>query len=344
MFAMQIIKRSKTSIKKEIICWIALIMFLIGFNHTQGSRLAYYTYVVLYSLNFIWSYYALYLIVFPNFFGKKWFYFVLGCILVIAVFITIDYIHIKKITPALGGTNFRGSLDTFHYIKRALIPFSFVAVTATISYLNWRSINRLKEKSEKENELILKELSYYKSQFNSHFTLNFFNFCYNKILNANSEAAKDVERFNEMLHFSLKNDSNEYVTLEDEIQYISNFICIQKCITSKVFFEITHDGDLRDFYILPGILSTLIENSFKHGVFNEEDDPIKLSLFIKDNFLTITLKNKKTNNRVLNSTGIGVNDLLEILKTFYPNKHQFKTNETDREYTSEITMELIPVG
>jgi two-component system LytT family sensor kinase len=341
---MQIIKRSKKSIKKEIICWIALIMFLVGFNHTQGSRLAYYTYVVLYSLNFIWSFYVLYLIVFPSFFGKKWLHFVLGCILVIAVFITIDYIHVKKITPALGGTNFRGSLDTFHYIKRALIPFSFVAIAATTSYLNWRSIDRLKGKSEKENKLILRELSYYKAQFNSHFTLNFFNFCYNKTLYANSEAAEDVERFNEMLHFSLKNDSNEYVTLEDEVQYINNFICIQKCITSKVFIDIIHDYNIKDFYILPGILSTLVENSFKHGVFNEESDPIKLSLFIKNNILTIRLKNKKTNRKVLNSTGIGVNDLVEILKVFYPNKHQFKTNETDREYTSEITIELMPVG
>jgi LytS/YehU family sensor histidine kinase len=268
----------------------------------------------------------------------------MGCVLVITVFITIDYIHIKKITPALGGTNFRGSLDTFHYIKRALIPFSFVAVSATISYLNWRSINRLREKSEKENELILKELSYYKAQFNSHFTLNFFNFCYNKILYANSEAAKDVERFNEMLHFSLKNDSNEYVTLEDEIRYISNFICIQKCITSKVFIDIIHDDKLKDFYILPGILSTLVENAFKHGVFNIESDPIKLSLSIEDNILTLRLKNKKTNRKVLNSTGIGVSDLAEILKIFYPNKHQYKTDETDGEYTSEITMELIPVG
>lgn len=319
-------------------------MFLIGFNHTEGSRVAYYTYVILYSLNFIWSYYVLYLLVFPNFFEKKRLYFVLSCLLVITIFITIDYIHVKIITPALGGTNFRGSLDTFHYIKRALVPFSFVAVTSTTSYLNWRSVNRLKEKSEKENELIFRELSYYKAQFNSHFTLNFFNFCYNKTLYANSEAAKDVERFNEMLHFSLKNDSNEYVTLYDEIQYINNFICIQKCITNRVFIDVTHDFDLKNFYILPGIISTLIENSFKHGVFNDETSPIKLALFIKDNVLTIKLRNKNANRKILNSTGIGVNDLIEILKVFYPNKHNYKTDETDREYYSEITMELTPTG
>ncbi|HSH67019.1 MAG TPA: histidine kinase, partial [Bacteroidia bacterium] len=225
-----------------------------------------------------------------------------------------------------------------------MVPFSFVAVTSTTSYLNWRSVNRLKEKSEKENELIFRELSYYKAQFNSHFTLNFFNFCYNKTLYANSEAAKDVERFNEMLHFSLKNDSNEYVTLYDEIQYINNFICIQKCITNRVFIDVTHDFDLKNFYILPGIISTLIENSFKHGVFNDETSPIKLALFIKDNVLTIKLRNKNANRKILNSTGIGVNDLIEILKVFYPNKHNYKTDETDREYYSEITMELTPTG
>lgn len=341
---MQIIQRTKTSIRNEIICWIALIMFLVAFNHTQGSRLAYYTYVIIYSANFIWSYYALTLFVFPYFFEKKRLYFILGAILVVAAFITIDYLHIKKITPALGGSNFRGSLDTFHYIKRALIPFSFVAVAATTSYLNWRSVNRLKEKSEKEKDIIFKELSYYKAQFNSHFTLNFFNFCYNKTLYANSEAAKEVEKFNEMLHFSLKNNSNEYVTLEDEIRYINNFICIQKCITNKVFVDIVHDDNVKDFYILPGILSTLVENSFKHGVFNEESDPIKLSLSMQGNILTAQLSNKIANRRVLNSTGIGVNEVVEILKLFYPNKHHYKTDNAGREYVSEIKMELTPVG
>lgn len=342
---MQIIKRSKISIKKEIICWVALVIFLICFNHTQGPPLAYYTYIVFYTFNFAWSYYVLYLLIFPNFFEKNRLFFILSCLLVITTFISVDYLHVKKITPALGGTNIsRGDLELIDYIGRALIPFSFVAVASSTSYLNWRSINRLKEETEKEKDLIQKELSFYKTQFNSHFTLNFFNFCYNKTLYSNSEAAKDVERFGEMLHFSLKNNSNEYVTLNDEIEYIANFISIQKCITNKVFFELSYDFNPRDFYIVPGIISTLVENSFKHGIFSDGNHPMKLSLLIYGNSLTATLKNKKTNRKVINSTGIGLNDLIEILETFYPNKYKYVVHETDNEYAAELILELLPVG
>jgi DNA-binding LytR/AlgR family response regulator len=154
--------------------------------------------VVLYTANFLWCYYVLYLIIFPNFFETKKFHFILSCIVVISIWIFFDYVHVKKITPALGGKNFRSEFGPVHYIQRAFIPFTFVAVAATTSYLNWRSVNRLKEKSEKGKELLLKELSYYKAQFNSHFTLNFFNFCYNKTLYSNSEAAKDVEKFSDI--------------------------------------------------------------------------------------------------------------------------------------------------
>jgi two-component system LytT family sensor kinase len=341
---MQILKRSKQSIQRELICWTLLVLFLIGYNHTEGSRLAYYTYVVLYTANFLWCYYALYLIIFPNFFETKKLYFVLSCVMVISIWIFFDYIHVKKISPALGGRNFRQKFGLFHYIIRAFIPFTFVAVAATTSYLNWRSVNILKEKSKKGKELLLRELSYYKAQFNSHFTLNFFNFCYNKTLYSNSEAAKDVEKFSEMLLFSLKNDSNEYVAIVDEIKYIKNFISIQKCITNKVFIDLEYNCSLEDFYILPGILSTLVENSFKHGVFNDESNPIKISLSIQDDILTAIIRNKKANKKAMNTTGIGINALVQILKTFYPNKHSYRINENEYEYCSEINLELISIG
>ena len=341
---MQILKRSKQSIHRELFCWILLVLFLIGYNPVEGTRLAYYTYAVLYSANFLWCYYALYLIIFPNFFETKKLYFILSCIMVISIWIFFDYIYVIKITPALGGKIFLGEFGLFHYILRAFIPITFVAVAATTSYLNWRSVNILKEKSKMGKELLLKELSYYKTQFNSHFTLNFFNFCYNKTLYSNSEAAKDVEKFGEMLLFSLKNDSNEYVALADEIKYISNFISIQKCITNKVFIDLDYDCSLADLYILPGILSTLVENSFKHGVFNDEANPIKISLSIQDNILTTIIRNKKTNRKTMNTTGIGINALEQILKTFYPNKHCYKIKQNDYEYCSEISLKLISIG
>lgn len=340
---MRILKRSKQSINREIICWTLLTIFLIGYNPVKGRCLAYCTYAILYTLNFLWSYYALYLFIFPNFFETKKFNFTISCITIISIWILFDYCYVMKITPALGGKIFLEKFSLFHYILRAFIPITFVAVAATTSYLNWRSINLLKEESKKSQKILLKELSYYKSQFNSHFTLNFFNFCYNKTLYSNSEAAKDVEKFNEMLLFSLKNDSNEYILLKEEIEYIENFICIQKCITSNVFIDFKYDFGELDFYILPGILSTLVENSFKHGVFNDKANPLKVNILVQNNILTARIRNQKSNKKNMNTTGIGINSLNQILDTFYPNKYSFMINENEHEYWSEINLELFSI-
>jgi two-component system LytT family sensor kinase len=337
------IKRSRASIYKEIICWIGLIVYLTCNNYVTGTALAHCAYIVLHTINFMWVYYVLFYIVFGKFYEKDKFIFVLLLILVAISFVTFDYINVKKTLPILGASEFRGQFDIYNYIKHAMIHFTFVVAASLGSYINWRSVEVLKVTYSKERELISKELNFIKNQFNSHFTFNFFNYCYSKTLSTSSKAAQAIENFSEMLLFSLKNESNEYVTLDEEINYIKNFVSIQECITAKVFVNISISGNIENYYILPGIISTLVENSFKHGVFSDEKNPIKIEFVISDNTLNFTIKNKKAYKQIIDTTGIGINEIIELLILFYPDKHTFDIKDYDYEYSTILTLELTSV-
>lgn len=340
---MLVIKRSKASITKEIICWLGLILYLIFNNHVSGNILGHCTYITLHTINFMWAYYILFYIVFGRFYENDKFLFILALMLVAISFITFDYIHVKKLLPILGASEFRGQFKIFDYIKHTMIHFTFVVAASLGSYINWRSIEVLKVAYTKERELILKELNFIKNQFNSHFTFNFFNYCYSKTLSTSSKAAEAIENFTEMLLFSLKNESNEYVSLDEEINYIKNFLSIQECITTKIFVNFSIFGNVENYYILPGIISTLVENAFKHGIFNDEKSPIKIEFVISGNTLNFTLKNKKAYKQIIDTTGIGVNEIIELLILFYPDKHSFSIKDDNYEYATFLILELTSI-
>jgi two-component system LytT family sensor kinase len=241
----------------------------------------------------------------------------------------------------VGGSHPLQSLDLGKFIHHSVITFTFVAFASLGSYLNWRGIQRVREKLQKERNVLLKELNFIKDQFNSHFTFNFFNFCYNNALHTSSRSADSIASFTQMLHFSLKNASNEYIPLIEEITYIENFIDVQKCITDNVFAELNvSEPQNNNYYILPGILSTFIENSFKHGVFSQKERPILISISVQNDILQFTVKNKKANKRTFETTGVGVVEMEEILKLFYPSKHKLKIEDGKNEYSLTLDLQL----
>ena len=338
---MKIIRLSKNSSIKELVCWIGVTIFFIFSNSVKGAAISKFAFSLIYVSNFALAYYILFLFAFPNFFEKKRLLFVILYALVVCLYVLIDFIHLKHILPLFGGHAPRANLDSENFIKRSLIPFTFVACTSLGSYLSWRSIDQFKKAIEKEKNMLSKELSYIREQFNSHLTFNFFTFCYGKTLRASSKAADAIENFSEMLRFSLKTGTNNFVLVKEESEYIENFIAIQRCLTTKIYSEFDSNLEVENnCYIIPGILSTFVENAFKHGVLNQKEKPIIINLSVEKYSLSFIVKNKKANKKMTVSTGIGLSNVKQVLKIYYPNNHSLIIDEDDTSYCSKLTLNL----
>lgn len=338
---MQIIRLSKNSFYKELVCWIGITLFFIFSNSVTGPTVSKAIFVLVCILNFAIAYYILFLFIFPSFFEKRKSLFALLYAMVICLYLCIDFVHLKKILPIFGGHIPRANLDLISFIKRSLVPFTFVVCSSLGSYLNWRSVDRLRKSGEKEKNMLSKELIFIKERFTSHLTFNFFNFCYGKILHSSSEAATEIANFSEMLGFSLKTGTNNLVYVKEERDYIVNFIAIQKCLTTKIFSEFQWNIKTESkYYIIPGILSTFVENAFKHGVLNDEENPIVIYLNVENDVLTFIVKNKKANKKVTISTGIGLSNITQVLKIYYPNNHNLTIDQDRTSYCSKLNLKL----
>lgn len=338
---MKIITLSKNTLLRHGIIWFCLVLYVSFFNFVVGPPMSKIVYVTIFLSNFVIAYYCLLNIIFPSFFEENKLLFFLNYFLVIIIFISIDYIHLKKILPFFGGHTPRGDLSLSNFVSRSLLLFSYIAFTTCGWYLNYRSIQKAKEKDENEKIIIQSELGLLKNQFSSHLTFNFLNFCYSKMFEFSPKAATAVENFSDMLHYSFIYKSADPVPLAKEIEYIENFIEVQKCITSAAFVEFQYEGCIDEARIIPMLLAIFVENSFKHGVTNEPLLPIRILLSVNDGDIFFNIKNMKANKRTLISTGFGLQNAKKVLNSFYKDRFKLMIDETDNMYSFEISLKNI---
>ena len=86
--------------------------------------------------------------------------------------------------------------------------------------------NRLKQT---EKEKIDAELSYLKAQINPHFLFNTLNSIYSSAIEENADnTATAVVKLSGMMRYVISEAHHDYVPLEKEINYITDYIELQK--------------------------------------------------------------------------------------------------------------------
>jgi len=251
---------------------------------------------------------------------------------------------------------------TFNYLSDWLFPdlffVSYYSVWEIIQYVgcyviissllllsqNWFTLKENQLALEKENSQV--KLSSLKAQLNPHFLFNSLNNIYA------STSAKDVKarsyllKLSDALRYMIYDTSEELVPLEKEIDYLENYVALEKLRienSENINFNIT--GDFDGLRIAPLILLTLVENCFKHC--DRMQPIISITLHAggahgspNENQVHLTTKNNKETEMEDRVGGMGLNNLRNRLNLIYPNRHTFKINESEAFYESEIKINL----
>ncbi len=144
----------------------------------------------------------------------------------------------------------------------ALILIIAFVVFGFIYYSKARTAKRDQEQFMLEQRLL-------RSQMNPHFILNTFTTIQSFISGKKLDMAERyLVKFSRLLRLSLDNSIEEYISLEDEIEAITNYLELQKMRFDRMFeYEIDiEDGiDCYDILIPPMLIQPFVENSIEHG-------------------------------------------------------------------------------
>jgi LytS/YehU family sensor histidine kinase len=139
----------------------------------------------------------------------------------------------------------------------------------------------------------------------------------------------------------LYESNDNKVDLEKELQYLQNYIDLQKIrFGDKAFVDFKITGEVGSQKIVPLLLIAFIENAFKHGVANDASVPICLRINLDGTHLHFFMENKKHMLNRDNEGGIGLNNVKRRLDLLYPGKYTLTIQDEPNIYTCELSLVL----
>ena len=218
------------------------------------------------------------------------------------------------------------------------IFFLIGSVSSLISILI-QATNRL---HKVENDQLQAELRQLKAQIQPHFLFNTLNSIYALAIRNDTHTADTIVQLSEFLRYLFRDAHREHVALVTEINYINNYISLQKArLRDAVNVDYRLDGDANGFQIAPLILFSFIENAFKYGVNPEEDSPIDIHIKVNETRLQLYVSNNKVQvNQLEASTGIGLSNTKERLRLIYPAAHELTIDDTGKQFRVTLNLTL----
>ncbi|WP_346318730.1 histidine kinase [Chitinophaga sp. YIM B06452] len=208
------------------------------------------------------------------------------------------------------------------------------------SSILWTAYNRLKQI---ENEKLSAQIASLKSQINPHFLFNTLNNIYATAIDTSPKTADMVDKLSEMMRYTMKDTQQDFVLLEDEITYISNFIELQKIrLDRSVKLEYYILENIPDLRIAPMLLIPFIENAFKHGVNSEQKSHIRIETAMNKTEFQLRVVNNKVNVQrdISERSGLGIENTKHRLNLIYPSKHLLVINDTEKEFFVSLYINL----
>ena len=201
--------------------------------------------------------------------------------------------------------------------------------------------------NEIEKEKITTELNFLRSQINPHFLFNILNTIYFQINKSNLSARQSVEKFSEMLRYQLYDCNTDKIEIKKEIDYIESYVTMQsQRMETGTDIQLHTTDNLNGFTVAPFMILTLVENAFKHVSHfkNAADNKIHVDIKRKDNLLVVKATNTYDKSEkvehLLQSGGLGLQNLKRRLELLYPNKGQLSVYNTDLVFESVLNINL----
>jgi len=290
------------------------------------------------------DYYAVNNFIVPKFlFKEKYFLFALTIVIVIALSALLRALISTQINRHFFNASLTTDFNTL-YIN-SFINISLWVLLITIGKMLVEWIQTQRQIDLLEQERVKSELDYLKAQINPHALFNSLNTIYGHIDKSNQVARNTLLQFSELLKYQLYDCGAEKVNLEEEIDYIRNYVAFQRLRKDEnLIVNLKIENIDNRLKIAPLLLIVLIENAFKFvSNFTDKENKICIRIYTKGNILLFSLINTielSQAGSIKNLNGIGIRNLKRRLELLYSNKFELITNAENGFYKTSLNIDL----
>lgn len=330
----------------HVICCLAFLSLPVLFSPDLSSsmefiRIPFFQMDFIDHIAMILIFYFNYYFLVPNFILQK--KYILSAFWIVIAFCTLMFAHllipVEFPDPPGVVPSFKFQSENFfireiwHHLFQFLTIFGFSFLLKI--YIRWK---------QAEKEKISAELSYLKAQINPHFLFNTLNSIYSLALEKSDDTAPAVVKLSGMMRYVISEAHHDFVPLEKEISYISNYIELQRIrLGNTTRIDYFADINTGEKEIAPLLLIPFIENAFKYGV-NAEDNSliqVRITLSAGDELMLEVHNNKVVVKKdETEQTGLGIQNTKKRLDLLYPGLHILEIKDREKEFIVLLTLKL----
>ena len=178
-----------------------------------------------------------------------------------------------------------------------------------------------------------------KAQLNPHFLFNSLNNIFALTSIDLPKGRESIIKLSDALRYMLYKTDTDRVPLKSEIEYLSNYIELEKLrleSVNDIHIKLTIVNS--DKQIAPLILLPFVENCFKHC--DKATPEIEIKINVDNNNLRLMCKNNKAESIMKEDGGVGMTNAKKRLELIYENGYELKIGDKANYYKIELTLDL----
>lgn len=326
-------------------CMVALLLWILStvfmkLNHASWNEIISWSEVIVLGIAIYWySFYA----VIPDVLAKKETF--KSYILKVSQILVISFIPValfafiifKRGEASIALNLFNIGLNLF-----IVAPFSWYLYQHR--YAKNKELYGLKTALGRSNA----DLDFLRSQINPHFLFNALNTLYATALQESADrTAEGIQKLGDMMRFMLQENMQEKISLNREVDYLNNYIDLQKLRTQTspdIIIKVEIEDHLYIREIAPMLLIPFVENAFKHGISLREASHINIALHVEGGKLLFDVYNsihlKAGHDPEKDKSGIGLENVKQRLQLLYPDNHELIIHQNTREFFIHLSVTL----
>jgi LytS/YehU family sensor histidine kinase len=223
-------------------------------------------------------------------------------------------------------TNFEAS-SIFILIISRIIPgisgiiFLFIGTATLVIFQHWARNERYI--AQLEAATMRAELEQLQNQINPHFLFNMLNNILVLIRENPEEAVFILHKMSDMLKYQFNERTKKEVLLNDDIQFLTDFLNLEKIRRDHFQFTITVENDAENKFVPPLLFIPFVENAVKHSNDTMNLSYIRLHFSVKDAMLHFSCLNSQPlkPQKKDEHGGLGLVNVRRRLSLLYPEKH-----------------------
>ena len=241
-------------------------------------------------------------------------------------------------------TEYQTRMRNYNMAVAVWFMFSVImCYSLTVAFIK-ELYHRRMVQGEIESQRDKAQLALFKAQINPHFLFNTLNSLYSLVVGTSEKAEDAFIKFSELLEYTYRTADNDWVTIMDEINYISNYIDLQLIrLGSRTKVEWIYEVDEEETMVPPMIFLTFVENAFKYGSSTSRECGIRFSLILEKGHLGFETENEivRYSDDFRKDMPVGIQNCRNRLSVLFPENYELDIKEKNGVFSLRLEINML---